>query len=217
MSKPKPSMDQMRLALTKGMTRAEREANKAKFLHGSHEKGVMYHGTNADFKDFKPSQRGAHFVSPDPSFVNSYLGNYTNYGELEPKGQNIMPVHVQAKLPFDYDNPAHLDNLYDEYAAIKGRPLSSGVKDAISQGYWAELENPDVMKAIKNLGHDSMYVAEHNDKNKLVKNLALFHPTQIKSAIGNRGTYDVNEPDITKAKGGQVTHAHHLEIEERPL
>jgi len=30
-------------------------------------------------------------------------------------------------------------------------------------------------------------------------------PTQIKSAIGNRGTYDINEADINKAKGGQVT------------
>jgi hypothetical protein len=30
----------------------------------------------------------------------------------------------------------------------------------------------------------------------------MFHPNKIKSAIGNRGTYDINEPDITKAKGG---------------
>jgi len=36
------------------------------------------------------------------------------------------------------------------------------------------------------------------------------HPHQIKSAIGNRGTYDINDPDITKARGGRVTHAHHL-------
>jgi hypothetical protein len=30
-------------------------------------------------------------------------------------------------------------------------------------------------------------------------------PTQIKSAIGNRGTYDIEEADINKAKGGQVS------------
>jgi hypothetical protein len=29
-----------------------------------------------------------------------------------------------------------------------------------------------------------------------------FKPTQIKSAIGNRGTYDPNDPDISKARGG---------------
>ena len=30
------------------------------------------------------------------------------------------------------------------------------------------------------------------------------HPNQIKSAIGNRGTYDINEDDIGKANGGLV-------------
>ena len=27
-------------------------------------------------------------------------------------------------------------------------------------------------------------------------------PEQIKSATGNRGTYDINEPEINKRKGG---------------
>ena len=40
--------------------------------------------------------------------------------------------------------------------------------------------------------------------------------TVIKSAIGNRGTYDITNPDITKKNGG-ITHAHQLDIEERPL
>ena len=31
-----------------------------------------------------------------------------------------------------------------------------------------------------------------------------FHPHQIKSAIGNRGTYDPKNPDITKANGGSI-------------
>jgi hypothetical protein len=30
----------------------------------------------------------------------------------------------------------------------------------------------------------------------------VFDPKQIKSAIGNRGTYDPNDPDIRKARGG---------------
>jgi hypothetical protein len=32
----------------------------------------------------------------------------------------------------------------------------------------------------------------------------LFDPTQIKSAIGNRGSFDPTNPDITKAKGGAL-------------
>jgi hypothetical protein len=35
----------------------------------------------------------------------------------------------------------------------------------------------------------------------------VFSPTQIKSAIGNRGSFDPNDPDITKAKGGPIKSA----------
>jgi hypothetical protein len=35
------------------------------------------------------------------------------------------------------------------------------------------------------------------------KEFAVFDPErQLKSAIGNRGTYDPNDPDLTKARGG---------------
>jgi hypothetical protein len=36
------------------------------------------------------------------------------------------------------------------------------------------------------------------------REVVAFDPRRIKSAIGNRGTYDPNDPDITKAKGGSV-------------
>jgi hypothetical protein len=36
------------------------------------------------------------------------------------------------------------------------------------------------------------------------KHYVAWFPHQIKSAIGNRGTYDPNEPDIAKAAGGVV-------------
>ena len=37
------------------------------------------------------------------------------------------------------------------------------------------------------------------------KHYVAWFPNQIKSAIGNRGTYDPNETDITKAKGGTIS------------
>ena len=32
----------------------------------------------------------------------------------------------------------------------------------------------------------------------------MYNQNAIKSAIGNQGTYDINNPDITKAKGGII-------------
>ena len=105
-----------------------------------------------------------------------------------------MPVHVQAKNPFDYENKKHVNAL-----AVKASIGKAGI-DQIKKGDWNRIEDRTTLQAIKNLGHDSVYVNEGG-----VKNLGVFHPHQIKSAIGNRGTYDINEPDTTKAKGGAVS------------
>jgi hypothetical protein len=54
---------------------------------------------------------------------------------------------------------------------------------------------------LKALGHDG--VLFRNDAGK-VQEVVAFDPTQVKSAIGNRGTYDPTEVEMTKAQGGAV-------------
>ena len=34
--------------------------------------------------------------------------------------------------------------------------------------------------------------------------MGVYDPSQVKTAIGNQGTFDPNDPDITKANGGEV-------------
>ena len=183
-SKQQPTISQMLQALAKGgkvMPLAEREANKAKYLEESKIKNVMYHGTDEDISTFRPYI----FVTPDPKVANQYPG----LGQ--PRGQNVMPVHVHAKNPFDYEIPSHVHKLS---SIIKDRELLEDIKE----GGWQSIENPDVLEAMQKLGFDSFY------SHDMAKNLAVFEPHQIKSAIGNRGTYDINNPDITMAKGGSV-------------
>ena len=55
-------------------------------------------------------------------------------------------------------------------------------------------------KELSRMGHDSVLFA----KNGKVNRGYIFSSHQIKSAIGNRGTYDPKNPDITMAKGGEV-------------
>ena len=47
------------------------------------------------------------------------------------------------------------------------------------------------------------------------KHYVAWFPHQIKSAIGNRGTYDPNDPDITKAKGGSVKPVSHAIVKAK--
>jgi hypothetical protein len=54
------------------------------------------------------------------------------------------------------------------------------------------MEKHTVIKAIKAAGFDAMYVDDETGKS-----LAVFSPTQIKSAIGNSGKFDPVSTDIT--------------------
>jgi hypothetical protein len=98
---------------------------------------------------------------------------------------NIMPVYVKAENPFDYDNRLHYkilleDNDIDDYDIRE-----------MMHGDWETIESESIQEAIRNAGFDGFYVKEHG-----VKNLAVYEPSQIKSATGNVGTFDINNPDI---------------------
>ena len=117
--------------------------------------------------------------------------------EQLPTGQNIMPVHVNATNPFDYENPEHIENLR-QYLKSKNSTQQDSIPDSIKTfGDWKVTEMPITQQAIKNMGHDSFWVKEGGQKN-----LGIYDPNQIKSATGNVGTYDTTIPDITKKRGG---------------
>jgi hypothetical protein len=123
-------------------------------------------------------------------------------GGMLPARANIMPVHVNAQNPFDYQNPEHIDNLVNELNKSSwedGTPMGEGMGHILKHGDWEWIEKPYIQNAIKNLGHDSFWVQEGGEKN-----LGVYHPTQVKSATGNVGTFDPTNPDITKKEGGEV-------------
>ena len=176
-----------------------------KFLEPSKIKDPMYHGTTADIREFKPDRAGATYLTADPNFASKFALNDMLYGSgLEDQSgfinpsANVMKVHVQATNPFDFDNPKHvravLSNLDDERDKKAFRKI---IKNKTGDN-WRGLEN--FMHIIEDTGFDSAYLREMGRKN-----LAVFDPRKIKSAIGNRGTYDINNSDITKAKGGLMS------------
>ena len=184
------------------LPRAEADANKAKFLAESKDPRRFYHGNQADINNFIPSRKGV-FVSPDPEFASTF-----SEGATGRHGPNVMPVRVQVKNPFDYDNPAHMKAIRE--AAKKRYPGNRGIQyelDAIGgvddsgglHNNWASVEHPEVQRLIQQLEHDAYYTSEGG-----TKNLGIYNPNQIKSDIGNRGTYDVTKGDINEAHGGAI-------------
>lgn len=201
---PPPGMPPPKMAGGGSTTPSVEEMKRAlgKFLEPSKVKERMYHATHSDFNAFRNNHRGVHFLTPSPKFADDFL---TNSGQDEhEEGANIMPVHVQVKNPFDYQNKKHVDAL-----GVKASIGKIGL-DQIKKGDWNRIEDRTTLKAIKNLGHDAVYVNEGG-----VKNLGVFNPNAIKSAIGNRGTYDTSKDDLSMATGGTVKD--YIRVTERKL
>jgi len=194
---------------------------------------VMYHGTAQDISTFRAKQAGAIFVTDNPRVAGAFANLSEEWmarhadevfspeqlAQLKkessktakregtnaedefillaiknlPSNANILPVYVRAEKPFDYENPAHVQELEKQ--------ISLSTKDYVNVigGSWKAIESEYIQKAIKAAGFDGFYVKEGG-----VKNLAVYEPTQIKSAIGNTGTYDINNPDIRYSARAQV-------------
>lgn len=156
---------------------------------------VVYHATKAAFTSFDPAKSGARSDAPESTFfftdrkdvANSYTvkkqGNWIT--ELY-DGANIMPVYLSVKKPLRvnakgenwqdilYRGKYYTTNELAEYAKKSGKYDGLIVNNIIDTGYG----NVDY----KDKKYGSTYV--------------VFEPTQIKSAIGNRGTFDEANPDI---------------------
>lgn len=183
------------------LTQLEKDYNLAKFLEQSAVKDRLYHGTGRDITSFRPNlESGATFLTPDPAFANKfamddllYDANSTYRGA--PSGANVMPVYVQVKNPWDYENPKHIEAV----AKILDPQDRKAFRKQAPTGNWLAIE--DHFPSIQQAGFDAAHIMEGG-----VKNLGVYNQKAIKSALGNRGTYDVTDPDITKAKGGKVEH-----------
>jgi hypothetical protein len=188
------------------------DGGKVAFMQGNHPDvpPVMYHGTGAakDFSSFSlPGNKtnrktggNAIYLSTSPETA----GTFANYGE----SPRIIPAHVSAKNPFDFRNPDHIDALQGALTKNFKNWFSGAMYSPQTAINWMRggdfglLENDNVRSWMKRRGHDSYFVTEGEGK---PLNLAVFKPEQVKSAISNQGTFDPNDPDITKAEGGAAT------------
>jgi hypothetical protein len=184
--------ERKRLKLGEILPREQRDENLRKMLDSSQIKNKLYHATPADIRSFKPGGHDprvsghAVWLSPDPAKTPAAhnIGYYDNPRE----GVNVMPVHVQAKNPMILDDVEMLkwaQQVYGEGSREFPQLMPKKWRDEVIKDY------------------DSIVLADpykRGDPHEVI----MFHPEKIKSAIGNRGTYDTNVNDINKAEGGTV-------------
>lgn len=142
---------------------------------------VVYHGTSADFSKFDLNKLGDNtriesgelgfFFSSKSYLANSYSEIAANGGWANKLGKgspSVYPVYLSIKKPKKYDSASLFYKDADKY---KGK-LNEWRNELISQGYDGVIVRDDFEEVI------------------------AFSPEQIKSATGNQGTFDANNPDI---------------------
>jgi len=153
---------------------------------------VMYHGTSKAFTAFDKKAVGSNFgldkagffFTNDPYQASEFAVGEAAVvlGKAPRKGANVLPVYVKIQNPFTLEDfqdrttvnvfkqmEENMDSLTDLYDTYRGR-IMRGAKEMRADGILFEY------------GHEVLAVP--------------FDPTQIKSATGNRGTFDAANPDV---------------------
>lgn len=164
----------------------ESKENLMKWFGNSvtHEKGVpkvYYHGTSKDkdFSSFNVGRHGAWFTS-NPEEASSYSTENDSMGhtyshekhtyEKTNTKSRVIPAHIKAENPHTGEFPQEL------------RYKSGNYKKTQSDWF-------DTLRA---KGYDS-WIPKSSGGNLVV---VLKHANQIKSSIGNKGSYDPNKKNI---------------------
>lgn len=200
---------------------------KVAFQEGNHPDvpDVVYHGTTSDVKSFDRSKinmgsLGFHFGSK---------GAAGSFADTKPDG-SVMPVHLSLKNPIRLQDHGNWD-IGSIYGALSNSKKfkQEDLDDLLDKHFCGDLKDTDLADFIRANGYDGVVylnryegiTKENYDKTndhlhemsdaefkeaapEASDSFIAFHPTQIKSAIGNQGTFDPNDPDITKAGGGNV-------------
>lgn len=175
------------------------DPNFRRFFEGSRlvdeygEPMMFYHGTSkdADFNKMRVPRNGAWFAK-SPAEASEYaMQNDSMDLRPAPTRENpwayapvntasrVMPVYLNVRNPMLFPDPREFSDLLTQ---------AGGSNYKRGQGI--------LFDRFRDQGHDAVILGD----NDVVT--VLREPTQIKSATGNRGTYDPNDPDVRKARGG---------------
>lgn len=172
---------------------------KPPWLRFSRVKSVVYHATNAPgFVSFDTSRSdlGAHFGTLAQA---NYVAEHRRDGE----GARIIPVWLNLRSPLRLKDVGsfHADGIAPQLERRGLLPRGDGkriVREIDADWKARRKYDPMLRQIIEKAGYDG--VVYKNAHEGAGDSYIAFHPAQIKSAIGNRGTFDPGDPVTTNPR-----------------
>jgi len=171
---------------------------------------VVYHGTANDVSAFDPkiaqSEGGAFFFSHSPLMKNT-ADNANQYAKSRgPLGSaNVMPVYLSAKKLFEAGFTEKMPSVEKDIEPWLGRMEKFNTSlDQSKVQYYQRTIREARLGGYDGVVFRNVQDVPDNVAGRFVNEAdvyAVFHPEQIKSATGNRGTFDPKNPDIRYARG----------------
>lgn len=174
-----------------------RQASKVVDANG--EPLVVYHGTAADFDAFDPERTGdsmdagklgiGAYFNQAAKWANTYSLNAAKNGGAS----NVMPAYLSLK------NPVMLDGAGNYMAKLKKVSSEWGLEHRPTNDESSWAPNPEWAKEFTDAailrGHDGVVLPSQFTETEYL----VFSPLDIKSAIGNRGTFNGSDPNILRS------------------
>ena len=178
----------------------------SKILDKNGEPLVVYHGTFQDFDEFKYgfSAQGASGAVNREGLGGAgfYFSSSQDHAELIGISS---PYYLSIKDPLRFDGVEELDEwrissgILDENTGLPYETVKDFVKGYYGGDWYHALNVDDLLvslsKKARKQGNDGVVLDLGKDSG-LNDVIVAFEPTQIKSATGNRGTFDPNDPRI---------------------
>ena len=182
----------------------------SKVVDANGEPLVVYHGTTADFSAFDPKRLGkstghptaglGFFFSADSKIAQLFTESIDDTSwPMRPKardGANLMPVYLSIKKPYGMD----VETFRKVQAVPYGEDFEREQPEAAKRQHdWIAKNKQRLLEQGYDGIHikgDPKYADVMSGEEYAADAWVAFEPEQIKSAIGNSGAFDPNDPSI---------------------
>ncbi|QDP48666.1 MAG: hypothetical protein Unbinned97contig1000_51, partial [Prokaryotic dsDNA virus sp.] len=181
---------------------------------------------NIEEQGFIPQQgdwgKGIYFTD-NPDVASLYADEkgkptWEDEQEVQGQGSTIYPSYVKIEKPFTisetsfsnltdilFSIPTDLENWDETYEKNKEKigMVEGNESWEIAQKNFREVKKYQtraIINSLKEYGYDGLKIEDANVRGKESTYYVAWNPTQIKSSISNKGTFDPDNPKITHSK-----------------